>query len=217
MNPLKHGYFITLEGIEGAGKSSHAHFIAQQLEKNGHNVLLTREPGGTSLGEKIREILLDTRPIIEISAEVELLLMFTARAQHIQQIIVPAINAGKTVICDRFIDSSYAYQGAGRGIANKKIQQLENWIFSTLANPLTPNLTLLLDVSVKSGLARINTRTTKTDRIETERFNFFEKVKNAFLQIAYNNKERIYIIDAEQSYDNVQSAILQILKNKGLW
>lgn len=215
MNTLEHGYLITLEGIEGSGKTSHANFIKQQLEKKEHDVLLTREPGGTSLGEKIREILLDTEPI-EISSEVELLLMFTARAQHIQQILIPALNNGKIVICDRFVDSSYAYQGGGRGIPSAKIQQLENWVFSTLPISLKPHLTLLLDVSVKSGLERINTRKTKKNRIETETFDFFQKVKDSFLNIAQNDAERFYIIDAEQDYDNVQSKILQILEKKGL-
>lgn len=215
MNTLKHGYLITLEGIEGSGKSSHACFIAQQLEKTGHNVLLTREPGGTSLGEKIREILLNTEPI-QIYPEIELLLMFAARAQHIQQILIPAINAGKIVVCDRFIDSSYAYQGGGRGIPIERIQQLENWMFSTLPTTLKPHLTLLLDVSVESGLARINTRKIKTDRIEAETLDFFKKVKNAFLDIAYNDIERVYILDAEQDYDNVQAEILHILQKKGL-
>ncbi|MFB3090951.1 MAG: dTMP kinase, partial [Gammaproteobacteria bacterium] len=139
MKASNKGLLITLEGIEGAGKSSHIQFIAEQLLQAGRDVLLTREPGGTNLGERIRELLLKKNEE-SMFEETELLLMFAARAQHVQQVILPAINAGKIVICDRFTDSSYAYQGGGRGISLEKIQQLEAWLFSGDLSGFKPEL-----------------------------------------------------------------------------
>ncbi|MCH8847177.1 MAG: dTMP kinase, partial [Proteobacteria bacterium] len=153
MKPSGKGLLITLEGIEGAGKSSHIQFIAEQIQQAGRDVLLTREPGGTNLGEGIRDLLL-IKNEESMFEETELLLMFAARAQHVQQIILPAISAGKIVICDRFTDSSYAYQGGGRGISLEKIQQLEKWVFSGDLSGFKPELTLLLDLSVETGLSR---------------------------------------------------------------
>ena len=210
MKPSGKGLLITLEGIEGAGKSSHIQFIAEQIQQAGRDVLLTREPGGTNLGEGIRDLLLkkDEESMFE---ETELLLMFAARAQHVQQVILPAINAGKIVICDRFTDSSYAYQGGGRGISIEKIQQLETWVLSGFK----PELTLLLDLSVETGLSRARDRS-EADRFETETVNFFQDVRDAFLKIAQDNPDRVSVIDAEQNLKTVQSSILEVLIKRGL-
>ncbi len=210
MKPSGKGLLITLEGIEGAGKSSHIQFIAEQIQQAGRDVLLTREPGGTNLGEGIRDLLLkkDEESMFE---ETELLLMFAARAQHVQQIILPAISTGKIVICDRFTDSSYAYQGGGRGISIEKIQQLETWVLSGFK----PELTLLLDLSVETGLSRARDRS-EADRFETETVNFFQDVRDAFLKIAQDNPDRVSVIDAEQNLKTVQSSILEVLIKRGL-
>lgn len=214
MKPSGKGLLITLEGIEGAGKSSHIQFIAEQIQQAGRDVLLTREPGGTKLGEGIRDLLLkkDEESMFE---ETELLLMFAARAQHVQQIILPAISTGKIVICDRFTDSSYAYQGGGRGISIEKIQQLEKWVFSGDLSGFKPELTLLLDLSVETGLSRARDRS-EADRFETETVNFFQDVRDAFLKIAQDDPDRVSVIDAEQNLKTVQSSILEVLIKRGL-
>ena len=214
MKPSGKGLLITLEGIEGAGKSSHIQFIAEQIQQAGRDVLLTREPGGTKLGEGIRDLLLIKNEEYMFE-ETELLLMFAARAQHLQQIILPAISAGKIVICDRFTDSSYAYQGGGRGISLEKIQQLEKWVFSGVLSGFKPELTLLLDLSVKTGLSRARDRS-EADRFETETVNFFQDVRDAFLKIAKDNPDRVSVIDAEQNLKTVQSSILEVLIKRGL-
>ncbi len=214
MKASNKGLLITLEGIEGAGKSSHIQFIAEQLLQAGRDVLLTREPGGTNLGERIRELLLKKNEE-SMFEETELLLMFAARAQHVQQVILPAINAGKIVICDRFTDSSYAYQGGGRGISLEKIQQLEAWLFSGDLSGFKPELTLLLDLSVETGLSRAQDRSA-ADRFETETVNFFQDVRDAFLKIAQDNPGRVSVIDAELNLKTVQSSILEVLTKKGL-
>ncbi len=214
MKASNKGLLITLEGIEGAGKSSHIQFIAEQLLQAGRYVLLTREPGGTNLGERIRELLLKKNEE-SMFEETELLLMFAARAQHVQQVILPAINAGKIVICDRFTDSSYAYQGGGRGISLEKIQQLEAWLFSGDLSGFKPELTLLLDLSVETGLSRAQDRSA-ADRFETETVNFFQDVRDTFLKIAQDNPGRVSVIDAELNLKTVQSSILEVLTKKGL-
>ena len=214
MNALAKGRLITLEGIEGAGKSSHMQFIAEKLQQAGKDVLLTREPGGTTIGEGIRELLLkkDTEAMFE---ETELLLMFAARAQHVQQVILPGINAGKTVICDRFTDSSYAYQGGGRGISIEKIHQLEAWLFFGGLSGFKPDLTLLLDLSVDIGLSRAKARG-EDDRFEIETVNFFQNARDTFLKIAQDEPDRVKIINAEQNLEAVQSSILEVLVAQGL-
>jgi len=208
------GLFITLEGIEGAGKSSHMQFISEKFQQTGKEVLLTREPGGTHLGEGIRELLLNKNeePMFE---ETELLLMFAARAQHVQQVVLPAITEGKMVICDRFTDSSYAYQGGGRGISLEKIRQLEAWIFSGDLSGFKPDLTLLLDLSVETGLSRARARG-EADRFEIETVNFFQNARDTFLNIAEDEPDRVKIIDAEQPLETVQSSILEVLLEQGL-
>ena len=206
--------FITLEGIEGAGKSSHMQFIAEKLQQAGKEVLLTREPGGTDLGEGIRALLL-TKNEEAMFEETELLLMFAARAQHVQQVILPAMAEGKTVICDRFTDSSYAYQGGGRGISIEKIRQLETWLFSGGLSRFKPDLTLLLDLSVETGLSRARARG-EADRFEIETVKFFQNARDTFLQIAQEEPDRVKIIDAEQQLEAVQSSILEVLLEQGL-
>jgi dTMP kinase len=214
MNALEKGCLITLEGIEGAGKSTHIQFIAEQLQQAGRETLITREPGGTNIGEGIRELLLK-KNAEKMFAETELLLMFAARAQHVQQVIVPAINAKKIVVCDRFTDSSYAYQGGGRGLSFEKIQQLENWLFSDELSGFKPDITLLLDLSVETGLSRAKARS-EADRFEIETVSFFQNARDVFLKISQDEPERVQVIDAEQSLDTVQSEILQVLKDKNL-
>lgn len=214
MNTSAEGRLITLEGIEGAGKSSHMQFIAEKLQQAGKEILLTREPGGTELGEGIRELLLKNNEEA-MSEETELLLMFAARAQHVQQLILPAMAEGKMVICDRFTDSSYAYQGGGRGISTEKISQLEAWLFSGALSGFKPDLTLLLDLSVETGLSRARARG-EADRFEIETVSFFQNARDTFLSIAQDEPDRVKVIDAEQQLEAVQSSILKVLVEQGL-
>lgn len=214
MNAPDKGYLITLEGIEGVGKSTYIQFIAKQLQQAGREILITREPGGTNISEEIRELLLK-KNTEKMFAETELLLMFAARAQHVQQVILPAINAKKIVVCDRFIDSSYAYQGGGRGLSIERIQQLETWLFSDELSGFKPDITLLLDLSIEIGLSRAKARS-ETDRFEIEAVNFFQKARDVFLKISQDEPERVRVIDAAQSLDAVQAEILQVLKDKNL-
>ncbi len=204
------GKFITLEGIEGAGKSTHRPFIADHLEKAGRDVVMTREPGGTALGEEIRKTLLMQKSL-EIDSDTELLLMFAARAQHLKGVIYPALAEGKTVLCDRFTDSSYAYQGGGRGVAIDKIQRLEQWLHADLK----PDLTFLFDLPVEVGLSRANARK-HIDRFESEAVSFFQRVRKTYLDLANTNPERIRIINAEADINSVQRSIVMLLKEQGL-
>ena len=210
MIALTEGRLITLEGIEGAGKSSHMQFIAEKLQQADKEILLTREPGGTTLGEGIRDLLLKKNEEA-IFGETELLLMFAARAQHVQQIILPAMTKGKVVVCDRFTDSSYAYQGGGRGISIEKINQLESWVLSGFK----PDLTLLLDLSVETGLSRAKARG-EADRFEIETVNFFQNARDTYLEIAQAEPDRVKIINAEQQLEAVQSSILEVLVEQGM-
>ena len=204
------GLFITLEGIEGAGKSTLLDFTGDLLTRAGREVLLTREPGGTRTGERIRAILLD-RANIDLSDDTELLLIFAARAQHLAEVIRPALSAGKTVLCDRFIDASYAYQGGGRGIHDTRIRQLEDW----LGAGLTPDLTLLLDLAVETGLARAGRRG-EADRFERQEHDFFERARAAYLRRARQAPERFRLIDAAQSPARVRQQLTAILGREGL-
>jgi dTMP kinase len=214
MNTLTEGCLITLEGIEGAGKSSHTQFIAEKLQQVGKDVVLTREPGGTTLGEGMRKLLLKKNEEM-MSDETELLLMFAARAQHVQQVILPAMTQGKIVICDRFTDSSYAYQGGGRGISIEKIRQLETWLFSGALSGFKPHLTLLLDLSVETGLKRAKARG-EADRFEIETVKFFQNARDVFLKIAKDEPDRVKVVNAEQKLETVQSSILRVLVKQGL-
>ncbi len=199
------GCFITVEGVEGAGKSSNLDFIHHYLERCGKRLVLTREPGGTSLSEAIRALLLDHRNN-EITDDTELLLMFAARAQHLAEVIRPALEQGKWVLCDRFTDATYAYQGGGRGIAKERIATLEQWV----QQGLKPDLTLLLDIPVQQGLERAGLRSTP-DRFEREQIAFFERVRAAYLEQARRYPERYRVIDASQSLDRVQQSLAEVL------
>jgi len=199
------GLFITLEGIEGAGKTTQVDFIAEYFIQKGKHVTLTREPGGTKMGEAIRAILLDSSNL-HIDSMTELLLIFTARAQHLQEIISPALEKGHTVICDRFTDATYAYQGGGRGISYKEISILE----ALIQRGLKPDLTLLFDVPVDVGLTRATSRS-KADRFEGEASEFFEKVRLAYLGIAKTEADRFKIINANQAVTEVQKEITTML------
>ena len=189
------GRLITLEGIEGAGKSTHLDFVCRCLTAHGPNVVMTREPGGTPLGEEIREVLL-TRRQGGMAAESELLLMFAARSEHLARVIRPALASGQWVVSDRFIDASYAYQGGGRGLPFSRIAVLEDW----LLQGLRPALTLLFDLPVETALARVERRQDRggdlRDRFEIEAPAFFERVRLAYLERAEADPGRYLIIDA---------------------
>ena len=204
-NNFSDGFFITFEGIEGAGKSTLIEFIEKFLLEKGCRVIKTREPGGTKIGEQIREILLNNKNYIEDDAE--LLLMFAARAQHIKEVIFPALESKHIVLCDRFTDASYAYQGGGRGIEATKIKLLEK-----LTGDLTPDLTILLDLDVNVGMKRTVNRG-KTDRFESEDSVFFEKIRECYLEIAEDNPQRFRIINAEKSIERVKEQAIIILKD----
>ena len=203
---MNKGKLLTLEGIEGVGKSTHVAFIAETLHSKGFRSISTREPGGTPLGESVRDILLHGRDL-NILAETELMLMFAARLQHIQEIIVPAMADGLVVICDRFIDASYAYQGGGRGIRHETIAVLEQWVLKDLR----PDLTLLFDATVETGLQRAGNRS-DADRFESENVNFFNRVRETYLARAKDEPERIKIIDAEQDIHTVEKQISAVLE-----
>jgi len=199
------GLFITLEGPEGAGKSTNREYLAERLREQGIDVLLTREPGGTPLAERIRELLLD--PSDEpMAADTELLLVFAARAQHLQQVIRPALARGCVVLCDRFTDATYAYQGGGRGLSVERIAQLELFV----QGELRPDLTLIFDLPVEIGLARAAARG-RLDRFEQEGRGFFEAVREAYLQRAAQAPQRYRVLDAGQSLAQVQADIDTLL------
>ncbi len=199
------GRFITVEGIEGAGKSTCVTFIRERLVGAGKSVVVTREPGGTALGEKLRHLLLDHHQEA-ISPDAELLLMFAARAQHLARVILPALHAGQWVLCDRFTAASYAYQGGGRGIAEERIAALENWTQGVLR----PDLTLLLDLPVHLGLERAGKRS-EPDRFEREDGGFFERVRESYLQQARQHPQRYRVINAALPLAEVQAQIVQAL------
>ncbi len=207
---IKRGFFITLEGIEGAGKSTHIPFITDLIKKAGREIITTREPGGTVLGEKIRDILLSDGSLT-INNDTELLLMFAARSQHLHEVIRPALADNKTVLCDRFTDSSYAYQSGGRKIDSEQIYQLVELVHSDLK----PDMTLLFDLPVELGLSRVNERNNKTDRFESETTAFFQSVRDAYLTIADAEPERVKIIDAAADIESVQDEIKRLLEEQG--
>ncbi|MEE9357874.1 dTMP kinase [Candidatus Vondammii sp. HM_W22] len=200
------GKFITVEGGEGAGKSTNLEFIRRLLESEGYQVVFTREPGGTTLGEDIRELLLGHKHT-GMADDTELLLIFSARAEHLARKIMPALEFGKWVLCDRFTDASYAYQGGGRRIDLERIRQLENWV----QGGLKPDLTLLLDLPVDVGLTRAGARS-EPDRFESEGMVFFDKVRNSYLKIAAAEPERVKVVNAAASLEEVQRRIEMVLK-----
>ena len=198
---MKQGLFITLEGGEGAGKSTNASFMADYLRAQGKQVLLTREPGGTPVAEAIRSVLLDTS-LPAMTMETELLLMFAARHEHLQQKILPALAQGTWVICDRFTDSSYAYQGYARGVDLPRIAQLEQWT----QGDIRPDYVFVFDLPVEIGMARAKARSV-ADRFEQEQLAFFEKVRQGFLTRAAQFPERYPIIQAQQPLAQVQAQL----------
>lgn len=200
------GFFLTIEGIEGVGKSTAVKYIQEFLISAKRDVVLTREPGGTKIAEQIRQILLNPDSEEIITPDTELLLMFASRAQHVAHIILPALQAGKWVISDRFVDASYGYQGGGRKIDWSRIETLEQWIL----HGLRPNLTILLDAPPSIGMARAKHRGPH-DRIEQEALDFFERVRASYLERAKQEPKRFRIIDATQSLDQVQEQIRKIL------
>ena len=199
------GKFITIEGVEGVGKTTNINFIEQYLKQAGKEFILTREPGGTIIGEKIRELLLDAKQA-HIVDDTELLMMFAARAQHLAEVIKPALAENKWVICDRFTDATYAYQGGGRGIAHERIAQLEQWV----QGELRPDATLLLDLPVQQGLDRASQRS-EPDRFEQEKVEFFERVRQAYLDMARAESQRYRVIDASVELPAVQTQLQTIL------
>jgi len=198
--------FITIEGIEGVGKSTNIAFIADWLRQRGVNVRLTREPGGTPMAEEIRELLLRKReePVCE---DAELLLMFAARAQHLRQCILPALQEGNWVISDRFTDATYAYQGGGRGLDMERIQQLE----SLVQSGFVPDLTIILDAPAAVGMGRV-IRRGQTDRFEQEKQEFFERVRAVYLARAQQAPQRYLIIDASRDLEVVQAELSAALE-----
>lgn len=198
---MKPGKFITLEGGEGVGKSTNLIYIKELLETAEISVVMTREPGGTAFAEKIRQLLLDNRDEA-VSEQAELLLMFAARAQHIQHVIHPALSQGKWVLCDRFTDATYAYQGGGRGMDLSMIE----WLEVAVQGSLRPDLTLLLDAPIEVGMSRAKKRG-ELDRFESEKVAFFERVRSSYLMRANQYPETMTVINADQSLSEVQSEI----------
>ncbi len=200
------GRFITIEGVEGAGKSSVIDSVSAQLEENGISVWRTREPGGTHPGEAVRDILLNP-DFSGMDARCELLLMFAARAQHLATLIRPALEKGDWVVCDRFTDATYAYQGGGREMDERAIEWLERFV----QGDLRPDLTLFLDVPVNVGLERANSRSAP-DRFESEQALFFERVRNRYLEQARREPQRVRVIDSSASLEEVIVAVRAIVR-----
>ena len=202
---LRHPRFVSLEGGEGAGKTTAINAIRDLLRAQGHEVVLTREPGGTPLAEKIREVLL--APVEEaMDPDTELLLVFAARAQHLAGVIRPALARGAVVLCDRFTDSTYAYQGGGRGLSLERIATLESFV----QGELRPDLTLIFDLPVEVGLARASARG-RLDRFELEGRTFFDAVRSAFLKRAKADPARYVLVDAAQPLAQVQQSLDALL------
>ncbi|MWV18467.1 dTMP kinase [Pseudomonas sp. L-22-4S-12] len=199
------GLFITLEGPEGAGKSTNREYLAERLREQGIEVLLSREPGGTPLAERIRELLL-TPSDEAMAADTELLLVFAARAQHLAEVIRPALARGCVVLCDRFTDATYAYQGGGRGLSVARIATLENFV----QGELRPDLTLVFDLPIEVGLSRAAARG-RLDRFEQEGRGFFDAVRHTYLQRAKAAPARYRVLDAAQSLAGVQQSIDRLL------
>lgn len=206
MSTGSQGRFITIEGGEGVGKTTNLGFVRDYLERAGKSLIVTREPGGTALGEKIRTLLLD--PVYAgMSSDCELLLMFAARAEHLAQVIRPAVEAGHWVLCDRFTDATYAYQGGGRGIDTDRIAILERWT----QGGFRPHRTLLLDLPVQLGLERAGERG-ELDRFEQEERAFFERVRATYLERARAEPERYRVVDASRPLEQVQAQLADILE-----
>lgn len=202
MNPI----FITLEGIEGSGKSTNIKVINDYLDKKNIDYINTREPGGSDVGDHLRDILLNTEK--KLSNETELLLMLADRVNHIETLINPSLNNGITVISDRYMDSSYAYQGGGREMGLSNIRRIADNL-----NIIQPNLTLLFDLPVEMALERARSRS-KLDRFESEEIDFHQKIRDTYLLLAEEDKERIQIIDASKEIEEVSKQVIDILNKK---
>ena len=203
---VKRGFFISLEGGEGAGKSTQNKRIVDWLSAHGKTVVETREPGGTVVSEQIRQVLLDTRNA-GLDATTELLLMFAARAQLVQEVILPALEAGSVIVCDRFADASYAYQGGGRLLGAELVAKVEQLVLGDLQ----PDLTLLFDIPVELGMKRVAGRG-EADRFEVESMNFFERVREAYLERAHGDPQRFRVIDASQDEEQVWQQVETVLR-----
>lgn len=195
------GKFITVEGIEGVGKSTNVAHLTRAIEQRGHTVLTTREPGGTPMAERIRELLIEhgDEPMPDVA---ELLLMMASRALHVNNLIQPALAAGTWVVCDRFVDASRAYQGGGRGIPQDDINQLAGLVLGDLR----PDLTILLDAPAEVGMSRAGRRG-DPDRFEVERIEFFSRARETYLQLAESEPDRFVVVDATQDLDGVRRTI----------
>lgn len=201
------GKFISIEGIEGAGKSTQIDFLCQYLQHHGKTVVVTREPGGTELGEQIRSLLLTPREN-GMCHDAELLLMFAARAEHIERVIRPALARGDWVLSDRFVDATFAYQGGGRGIDMARISQLADW---TLCG-FNTDITLLFDLPVAVGQQRVVSRQQGKDRFEREQADFFQRIRDCYLRRAAAEPQRICVIDANRDIASIQSQIVGVLE-----
>ena len=198
---VSRGKFISFEGSEGVGKSTQIRLLVERLQQQGLTVIQTREPGGTEVGEAIRKVLLD-KQLPAMHSDTELLLMFAARAEHVQAVIEPALAAGKWVVSDRFADASHVYQGAGRGVDSSRLESLHRWTLGEFE----PDLTLLLDMPVDSGMARVHQRG-ETDRFEDENLAFFQRIRQAYLARSEQYSHRFAVINAEEDIDSVATQI----------
>ena len=207
MEPEKRpaGRFVTFEGGEGAGKSTNLDYLRERLEAAGIPLLLSREPGGTALGEQIRALLLDPENK-GMSSDAELLLMFAARAEHLHKVIIPALQRGTWVLCDRFTDATYAYQGGGRGIRTERIALLEGWV----QGGFQPDMTILFDLPIDVGMQRAGQRG-ELDRFEQEHASFFEAVRASYLDRARQNPRRFRVVDASLELEAVQQQLDKVL------
>jgi dTMP kinase len=203
MATVTRGKFITLEGVDGAGKSTHLAWIAERLRAHGRDVVVTREPGGTPVGERLRELLLSE----PMHIETETMLMFAARREHLARVIAPALEAGRWVLSDRFTDATYAYQGGGRGLSMARIAALERWVHGELQ----PDLTLYFDLSVEVARQRLAASVSTPDRFEREANGFFDRVRSTYLERAAANPHRIRVIDAAESVDDVKKSLENII------
>jgi dTMP kinase len=194
------GRFITLEGIDGAGKSTHLEWLARFLGERGVRVTVTREPGGTAIGERLRELILHSGATLH--PEAETLLMFAARREHIDKVIGPALASGAWVVCDRFTDATYAYQSGGSGVSWSKIAQLEQWT----QEGLQPDATVLFDVAPDVGLARA-ARDKSPDRFERERAAFYERARQAYLERAHEAPQRVHVVDANRPISEIHKTL----------
>ena len=201
---MNKGKFITLEGVEGVGKSTNVEVISEFLKSGGYDVLVTREPGGTTLGERVREILLDKNEY-RMTPMAELLLMFAARAQHVEEVIKPALALGTWVVSDRFTDSSYAYQGGGRQMGSAAVAELEHQVLGDFR----PDLVIILDLDVRAGLERAS-KVSEADRFESEERAFFERVRASF--VSRSSEPGYHLVDAARPLIDVQAEIISMIK-----